>query len=163
MRKTKTLLVGGYIKTSLLDVDFIKGLNFNFTMGTVGGWSIGADSIVSGNLSAEYMEIHSGSTPYVYMKNADQASGSSDYSKLDPKSLFISSSGVLTPSAWNPVLAVAAFKFNDFTWNYSDPTRVAVFASSPPAGVALLTQGLSLLQGDVHITGNLYVNGTLIA
>lgn len=163
MRSTKTLLVGGYIKTSLLDVDFIKGLNFNFVMGTIGGWSIGADNIVSGNPSAEYMEIHSGSTPYVYMKNADQASGTSDYSKIDPKSIFISSSGTLTPSAWNPVLAVGAFKLNPFTPDWSEPTRVAVYASAPAAGVALLTQGLSLLQGDVYITGHLYVNGTLIA
>lgn len=61
-----TIIVGGYIKTSLLDVDFIKGLNFNFVMGTIGGFTITSNTIVSNQYYGK-LEIGSGTTPYIKM------------------------------------------------------------------------------------------------
>lgn len=163
-----TVVTGGYLKTSLLDANYIKtGIitadyvntlsitanTISATTGTIGGWGIDNTSIKSGSLTSDFLQINSGSNPYIFMKNADQVSGNSDYSQITPKGSFFSSKGVSTPTSWNNVNSVGAFKLNDFTGN--TVTRTAMYLSAPSNGLALFSEGNVLLEGN---GGNLTLN-----
>jgi|GEM_PF-6346785 Uncharacterized protein conserved in bacteria len=169
-----TIVTGGFIKTSLLDANYIKSdiitstyinslsisaSTISATTGTIGGWGIDSTSLKSGTLTSNFLQINSGSDPYIFMKNADQVTGTTDYSQITPKSAFFSSKGVSTPTSYNNVSAVGAFKLNDHT---SDSvTHTAMYLKAPSNGLSLFSEGSALMEGG-NLTLNfdsIFVNG----
>ncbi|MGL5690360.1 MAG: hypothetical protein ACRDD8_05995 [Bacteroidales bacterium] len=78
----QTVIVGGYIKTSLIDAEFIKtniittgyieGLALNFTSGNIGGWTMSSDKIYGGNITMSVsggIKNTSGNTVYWDLNN----------------------------------------------------------------------------------------------
>jgi hypothetical protein len=129
------------------------------TKGSIGGWEIGLNNLQSGNINADYIEMHGGDDPYLYMKNDDQIAGDADYSKISPKSIFVSSAGTQTPTAYNDIMAVAAYKLNN---HVTGPiTRAAMYLKSPANGLALYSEGPVLMSGP-NLTlnfDNIFVHG----
>lgn len=164
-----TVIQGGMIVTNLLNADYIKAniVNADYITaldivaktlaadsGTIGGWNIGATTLFSGTDPGNYIELQSGSSPRLYMRNSAQVDG--EYSLMNSSGIAIISNGNALPTSYGSYNAVAAFKLKNGA-SFSD---IALYCSAPEGvSYAFMCDGGSLFTKTVAMAMALQVNG----
>lgn len=121
--------------------------------GAIGGWNIGATKLYSGTDPGNYIELQSGSSPQLYMRNSAQVAG--EYSLMNSSGIAIISNGNALPTSYGSYNAVAAFKLK----SGAVLGDVALYCSAPSGVNAFICEGYAFFSDTITVVGEMHVEG----
>ncbi|SMC53392.1 phage tail protein [Pedobacter nyackensis] len=151
-----------YLKANVANIEYLEALDIvaktlAATQGTIGGWTIGATTLYSGTDPGNYIELQSGSSPRLYMRNSAQAAG--EYSMINSSGVFIMSNGNSLPTGYGSYNAVAAFKLK----TVSSINDVALYCWAPSGSNAFICEGDAFFSKAVTVVGSVILDSNIYA